>query len=96
LQHLQSLFPADCPDPFCIQVIWAIWLYKDDLQKPLLDVSKTCGTEVFPHLPAFSLIRRNGIAPGQKAVHYIYLIFTLITLAFRVGPHVVGMGNFSG
>jgi hypothetical protein len=65
-------------------VLWVVWLYREVLQKPLLDIFQNLWNRSVSALAALFSSPNDDIASGQKAVHYIYLVFTLIALAFAL------------
>ncbi|NUQ86213.1 MAG: hypothetical protein HUU11_16025, partial [Anaerolineales bacterium] len=69
---------------FAIQMILATWLYREDLRKPLFNVfrdlwirSASALTGLFPTLD-------EDLPRSQKAVHYVFLLFTLVSLVFAL------------
>jgi hypothetical protein len=69
---------------FAAQVIWAIWLYGEDLRKPLLEVFQNLWDTSTSSLAEFFPSSPDHFSRSQKAVHYIFLIFTLISLVFAL------------
>lgn len=69
---------------FAVQVLWAAWLYRNDLQTPLFDVFQDFWDRCLSALSKLFFSSGNHTTPGQKAVHYIYLLFTLISLALSL------------
>lgn len=65
---------------FAIQVIWAIWLYWDDLHKPLLEVFQNLWDKSVSALAGLFHAPADDLSRSQKAVHYVFMLFTLIAL----------------
>lgn len=64
---------------FVVQLIWAGWLYRQDLQRPLPDFfqnlwdrSRSALSGLFPS--------PEGTSQPQRAVHLVYMLFTLVAL----------------
>lgn len=65
---------------FAAQVIWAIWLYWDDLHKSLLEVFQNLWDKSVSALAELFPTPADDLSRSQKAVHYVFMLFTLIAL----------------
>lgn len=65
---------------FAAQVIWAIWLHWEDLRKPLLEVFQNLWDKSVSALAGLFPSPEVDISRSQKAVHYVFMLFTLISL----------------
>jgi len=65
---------------FAAQVLWAIWLYWEDLHKPLLEVFQNLWDKSVSALAGLFPTPADDLSRSQKAVHYVFMLFTLIAL----------------
>ena len=65
---------------FVAQVIWAAWLYWDDLHKSLLEVFQSLWDKSVSGLAELFPTPTDDLSQSQKAVHYVFMLFTLIAL----------------
>ena len=79
---------------FALQVIWAVWLHREDLQKPLLHIFQNLWNRSVSALAGLFPPPDDEIAPGKKTVHYIYLLFTLAVLVLALDRMWWGLGMF--
>lgn len=79
---------------FGIQVLWAVWLYGHDLQKPLFDIIQDLWDRCVLALSGLFPSSENDNTPGKKTVHHIYLLFTLAVLILALDRMWWGVGMF--
>jgi len=65
---------------FAAQVLWAIWLYWEDLHKPLLEVFQNLWDKSVSALAGLFPTPADDLSRSQKAGHYAFMLFTLIAL----------------
>lgn len=81
---------------FVAQTLWAVWLYRDDLRKPLFDILHELWSRCISALSGLFPPPEKDVAPSQRAAHYIYLVFTLTTLVLALNRLWWGWEMFLG
>lgn len=69
---------------FAIQVIWVVWLYRDTLRSPVIAVFQDLMDRSFSSLARLFPVPAFDLSILQKTVHYVFLLFTLISLVFAL------------
>jgi len=69
---------------FAAQVIWVIQLYWKDLNTPLLDIFQYLWDKSISALAGLFPSPEDDLSRSQKAAHYTFIIFTLISLIFAL------------
>jgi len=69
---------------FAAQVIWAVWLYRKNWQRPLLDIFEDVWGKSISALADLFPFPKDDLSRSEKAAHYAFILFTLISLIFAL------------
>jgi len=69
---------------FAAQLIWVAWLYWEDWRKPLLDIFQNVWDKSVSALVGLFPFPEDDLSQSQKAIHYAFMLFTLISLVFAL------------